>query len=357
MTARYASFVLAVSLVAAIANAGGTPPPPSRRLAQPAPVGSTTFGDSIRSIPVSGTEPIGPGASLRARAAPGGLAAGDPAALQAVIHLLAAYDSKELTAFSRLLTDDFQFHSGGTPDEPSFVFNREDKIASARHLFEGVVGPSGERLPAARRITVSAGPFHVRPDPERDDPQGRFMLVFALHVAVEIEFEDGSTVRKDSVPHLFHLVRGDAALLGAGVQPTAGEWFVHEWTEGPAPLVATQPAPSRSASTAASTAPAADTVSAPTDSAGVAGFPLGIAPLENPARGVIALRLSLPGQGQARLEAFDVAGRRVMSREFAAERGARRMTIEPGPAMRAGVYWLRLSQGRRRVTSRLVLVE
>jgi hypothetical protein len=358
--------VLAITLIVANADAGeirslaarpAAQPAPRQpaphgapRLAERAPVGALTFDDSVRVILGGASPPTGPGARLRAGAAPGDPTTCDPAALRAVIHLLAAYSSMNLPAFERLLTADFRFHSGGTPGEPSFVLTREDEIESLRRLLEGSVRPSGERLPAARRIVFSAGPFRIRPDPDQQDPQGRYMLVLALDVGFEIEFEDGSIARTDTVSQLFHLARVDAASLAAGVRPTEGEWFVREWTEGPPPVAARR-APPRPASRSA------DTASTRMDSAVVAGLPLAIALLENPARGVIVLSLSLPGPGQARIEAFDLAGRRVMSREIAAEGGTRRMTLEPGHAMHAGVYWLRLSQGRHQATSRFVLIE
>jgi hypothetical protein len=80
--------------------------------------------------------------------------------------------------------------------------------------------------------------------------------------------------------------------------------------------------------------------------------------VENPARGRIRLAVGLPSREGARLDVFDVAGRRVGGRDF--EAGApRRLSIDltEGGKIPAGVYWLRLAQGVRTATSHVVLLK
>jgi len=68
--------------------------------------------------------------------------------------------------------------------------------------------------------------------------------------------------------------------------------------------------------------------------------------------GSLEVAFTLPGAGPARLEAFDLAGRRVASREVTGE-GAH--AVELG-GLRSGVYFLRLVQNGAKVTARAVVV-
>ena len=85
---------------------------------------------------------------------------------------------------------------------------------------------------------------------------------------------------------------------------------------------------------------------------------LAIRVMPNPsATGGLTVELSLPHRGPARLEVFDVSGRRLAQRDLA-DRPAGRHTIElQGQQVFApGVYVVRLTQGARRTTARAVIV-
>ena len=87
---------------------------------------------------------------------------------------------------------------------------------------------------------------------------------------------------------------------------------------------------------------------APRPTAGGLGLRLGS---ENPARGAVTLRCSVPGRGLVRLDLYDLAGRRVrrLLDEYA---GAGERTLvwdgrdDAGRTVPAGVYLARLEQGR-----------
>jgi len=64
--------------------------------------------------------------------------------------------------------------------------------------------------------------------------------------------------------------------------------------------------------------------------------------------------MTLPSPEPARLVVIDVTGRTVLTRTIAA--ATRRISVDPGSALSAGIYWLRLSQGTARVQSKIVLI-
>lgn len=77
----------------------------------------------------------------------------------------------------------------------------------------------------------------------------------------------------------------------------------------------------------------------------------------NPVSQEIAVEFSLPDASPARLEVFDLAGRRVLAREVGALGGGSHvLRLEEGRSLASGVYQLRLSRGTRTVTIRAVIV-
>jgi hypothetical protein len=106
------------------------------------------------------------------------------------------------------------------------------------------------------------------------------------------------------------------------------------------------------------TSPDAQTLS--TTAVGPAGPALklalaGVRP--NPARGgILRVAFTLPSRERATLELLDIAGRRVASREVGAlGPGPQELTLEK-PRLEAGLYFLRLTQGREVVNARAVVM-
>jgi hypothetical protein len=99
-------------------------------------------------------------------------------------------------------------------------------------------------------------------------------------------------------------------------------------------------------------------VSSPTDVDGgspSAALALQVSP--NPASGPFGISIASPSAEPARLEMFDVRGRRVLSRDIGAlAASARRLEIGNAKDYPSGVYYLRLTQSGRSTSSRLVLV-
>lgn len=79
----------------------------------------------------------------------------------------------------------------------------------------------------------------------------------------------------------------------------------------------------------------------------------------NPSRdGRLRVRLALPAAGEARLEAFDLAGRRVAARDVGAlGAGEHLVDLGHGARLAPGVYLLRLAQGGATRTARAVVTD
>ena len=77
----------------------------------------------------------------------------------------------------------------------------------------------------------------------------------------------------------------------------------------------------------------------------------------NPARNDLTIAFSLPGSSPARLDVMDIAGRMVVTREVGSlGLGSHVLKLTDGRTLSAGVYLVRLSQGRRVLTTRAVIV-
>ena len=77
----------------------------------------------------------------------------------------------------------------------------------------------------------------------------------------------------------------------------------------------------------------------------------------NPAGRDLTVAFALPDEAPARLELFDLAGRRLRTREVG-DLGAGRHLVRlgDGEPVPAGVYWLRLARGDRALTSRVAVL-
>ena len=77
----------------------------------------------------------------------------------------------------------------------------------------------------------------------------------------------------------------------------------------------------------------------------------------NPARGVMKVAFTLPSSERATLDLIDIAGRRVARREVGEMGpGSHELALESSLRLRAGLYFLRLSQGKEVLKTRVVLM-
>ena len=84
---------------------------------------------------------------------------------------------------------------------------------------------------------------------------------------------------------------------------------------------------------------------------------LALALRSNPSPRELAVAINLPDASPARLELFDIAGRRLASREVGAlGAGSHVVTLGDGRAFAPGTYIVRLSHGARALTTRGVFL-
>jgi FG-GAP-like repeat/Secretion system C-terminal sorting domain len=80
-------------------------------------------------------------------------------------------------------------------------------------------------------------------------------------------------------------------------------------------------------------------------------------PRPNPTSGPLAISFSVPSAGHATLELMDVTGRRVRHREFEMPAATRQqVSFASDGALSPGLYFVRLTQNRKSVTSRVAVV-
>ena len=283
----------------------------------------------------------------------------------AAVHCLArAYSEKSLEDFAALLTADYRFHddSGGGVLASQFVdgFTREHELKSASGLFNGVVREGRVVMPAAVSIATTLDGLSEGPDPEHQDSTGHYRVVAVRRFRMTLGLANGDTVALNPSLHVFHLVRGDAALCAPGQPADSGRWYLRRWLEDIDGLTLAlaedrgrcgEPAPKPGAPARSEGAGVA--------SEGSAGAPrrLAIHPLGNPACPTLDLTCDLPGSESALLEVFDVMGRMMNHRDLPATApGTVRIAAGAGARLAPGIYWVRLSQGARRPSTRMVVV-
>ena len=293
-------------------------------------------------------------------AAPGGVPATAPESPTAAIQSLArAYSDRSIEGYAALLTADYRFHFNSNREINVRVFvdgfTREHELKSASALFNGVARPGQAPMPATKDITATLDGLSGGPDPEHPDSTSHYRVVAARRFMLDIKQATGDTIVTSPSLHVFHLVRGDAAVRVAGQPADTARWYIRRWLEDvegltlvlaenrgdcgePAPRPG---APARSEGLTRPTAPVA----------------LAIHPLGNPACPTLDLTCDLPGSEPARLEVFDVMGR-LMNRRDLSNPAPGTVRVEAGADARIvpGVYWVRLSQGARRPTTKMVVV-
>lgn len=266
-------------------------------------------------------------------------AAGTPeAAIRALVN---AYEHESVEELAAVLTEDYRYHfpeqdlSGAGWLEG---FTRDVELQKAAGVFR-----------TFSKIQTSADRFEAGPDPDHSDSLSHYRVVVAhrmkLHAVIE---RNGKDEIIENLPgqHVFYLVRGDAALLAPGQTRHPGRWYVRAWFEDvelPARQLATVEGQCES-STVGLTPP---TLSA-----------LALHAINHPLCATVMVMCDLPGAEAAKLEVFDLAGRRVAQRTLQPTGAGTTMQVEAGSGMHfaPGAYFVRLSQGRAKPVSKMVLV-
>jgi hypothetical protein len=287
-----------------------------------------------------------------AASAPTAAAAGAPAAPQpwrvgtkqpaeAVRALQVVYHDRDLALLDRLLTTDYRFH---TYDENLREWDLKgmDKafeMASARCLFRADPGDTScpGDPPRPERIEIDMKDVRLADDPEHPDSSGHYVLGMAEAFEFDIELPDHTRLTTSPATHVFHLVRGDAALLDPRQPADAGHWYIRRWIER-----ASEPGPKGPGR--------------PWNETGAPDV-LAVRPLANPSDPDLETVCVLPTGDGAELAVYDVQGRHCVTHRLpAAAAGERRVKAGEGARLHPGIYWVRLTQPGQRAVSHMVTV-
>ena len=77
----------------------------------------------------------------------------------------------------------------------------------------------------------------------------------------------------------------------------------------------------------------------------------------NPASGALWVAFTLPDGAEARLELFDLAGRRLAAREVGTRGAGRHLLRLDDGGLPSGVYWAALTRGARTLRARVAIVQ
>jgi hypothetical protein len=252
-------------------------------------------------------------------------------------------------------TADYRFHSiGDSLALFPFGIGRDADAASVRSLLGGVI-KDGDTLSApADSVGMVVDGIREGIDPEHPDSSQCYSVLTAGRFTFGFRTTQGVRIDASSSVHVFHVVRGDVAQLVRGQVADDRHWYIRRWLENVAGVRDAlgerqgdcgdppPPAPGPRSATAASFGTPAR---------------LAIRPLANPACPSLAVTCDLPGVEAARLEVYDVSGRRLNKFDVPIS-GPGTITVEAGRGvrLRPGVYWVRLGQSTRLPTTRMVVV-
>jgi len=262
--------------------------------------------------------------------------------MHAVKRFLVSFVTQDTVALGKLVTEDFQLSS-----RDSAFASRFPVGLSRAALLDSVTRLSSVANRGTHGCPVpSLAVFGEFPDTSLDSPPRlaaaarRFVIPmkFAMH---EVSYSE-THERVRLTPCAFMLVRGDSARVSHASPGNAAHWYVAEWSMGDSAL--------RSL---------ADNAASPGRALSSSTRGLELKLLRNPYFGTqpIEYEVMLPTSTTARLELFDVAGRKLLDHRLSFDvPGSRRLKLER-PRLPAGVYWLRVRQAARQATEKLIVLE
>lgn len=258
------------------------------------------------------------------------------------------YRDRSADSVAAYYTADFRFHSFGDT-LLKFVegIDRAHELAMLHRLFEGVIQGGDTLHSPADSVGMLLDGFDEGVDPEHPDSTQHYRVVVVGRF--ELGFRTGGTrLVTVSSKHIFHLVRGDVAVLVPGQPAEPDRWYVRRWLEDVSGVL--EALRQRQGDCGEPPLPVPGHGSASI-------VALAIRPQTNPACAKLRVTCDLPDAGTARVEVYDVSGRRVNRRDVAAV-GPGSVNVEAGTGAKLapGAYWLRLSQGTRPPVTRMVMV-
>jgi hypothetical protein len=265
-----------------------------------------------------------------------------------------AYRMRSVAGVDAVLTSDYRFHEQGSTLSSFLSGNdREKEMGAVRGMLEGVRKDGVVVMPAADSVSLDMDGISQNFDPEHPDSLGYYRVLTVRKFNLRAVLPKGQALMTETRLNTFHVVRGDAAVLADGQPADPNTWYIRRWVSDVTAVISAlrdrgepcgEPDPAAPDAT-----PAANSPSVP--------IALALRPLLNPACALLTMTCDLPGNESAKIEVYDVSGRRVHQREVpVANAGV--VTIDAGKGARIlpGVYWVRLSQAARKPSTRMVVV-
>jgi hypothetical protein len=250
-------------------------------------------------------------------------------------------------------TADFLFHSfGDSVADYTAGSGRAEQEAWLRGLFGGVIRGADTLRAPADSVGFTLDGFREGVDPEHPDSTQHYQVVEVGRYEMGLRIGDARFITK-SKKHVFHFVRGDVAHLVPGQPADSVRWYVRRWLEDVSGVLESLAKSNGGCGEPQEPVPGPRSGGA----APAASVALAIRPLTNPACAKLELACDLPQSGPARVDVYDVSGRRMNRRDVTAAAPGR-LTIEAGAGVKLppGPYWVRISQGKYAPATRMVLV-
>ena len=277
-----------------------------------------------------------------------GFAARTPAAT--VTRLADAYNHRSIDRMDALLTADYRFHFSEADAAGSNFTNglsRENEMLATRRLFAFPPADTSIHRPQIDRMAISVGAVDEGVDPEHPDSTCQYRVVIAHEYRLRLVFTNGDSTTTKPALHVFHVVRGDAAVRMPGQPADTTHWYIRRWLED------------MDAVTIALGSVDGECTGGPEagQTAAVAPSLVGLRAIGVPLCSTLKVLCDLPGSEPALLEVYDVQGRRLAQRTLSPQTpGSELVEAGNGKRFLPGVYWVRLVQGRRPPVTRMVVV-
>jgi hypothetical protein len=245
------------------------------------------------------------------------------------------------------LTADYRFHAH-SDSLPGFLggSSRDDEVGFVRSLMRGVIRDGDTVMAAADSVGMTLDGIGEGMDPGASGLDALLPRAHRAPVRVRLPARRAaSTSRRARTCTCSTSCAGMVARLLPGQPADSTRWYVRRWLEDVtginAELLKARGRLRRAArSGAGSHSGGGRTPAVPTV--------LALHALMNPACAKLEVRCDLPGLEPARVQVYDVSGRRVNQRDVPVA-AAGTLTIEAGrgASLNPGVYWVRVGQGAR----------
>ena len=263
------------------------------------------------------------------------------------------YRDRSVDSVAAHYTADWRFHTyGDTVIHFVNGVDRQYELGVLQTMFHGSIRGADTLRAPADSVGITMDGFREGVDPEHPDSTQHYQVVEVGRF--EMGIRSGKTLlMTSSKKHVFHFVRGDVAQLVPGQPADSTRWYVRRWLEDVSGVLESLAKSAGNCGEPEAPVPGPRAGAA----APAASVALAVHPLMNPACAKLEVVCDLPERGPARIDVYDVGGRRMNRRDLTAAAPGR-MTIEAGAGTKLspGPYWVRVSQGKYAPATRMVLV-